>query len=67
MDFQKGKLTYMELILLIDRITEALDKGDFVLGIYLNFSKAFDTVNHEILLQKCMKFKTLLWNGLEII
>ena len=50
--FQKGKSTYMALILLIDRITEALDKGDCVVGIYLDFSKAFDTVNHEILLQK---------------
>ena len=42
----------MALILLIDRITEALDKGDCVVGIYLDFSKAFDNVNHEILLQK---------------
>ena len=48
--FQKGKSTYMALILLIDRITEALDKGDCVVGIYLDFSKAFDIVNHEILL-----------------
>ena len=31
---------------------EALDKGDCVVGIYLDFSKAFDTVNHEILFQK---------------
>ena len=50
--FQKGKSTYMALILLIDRITEALDKGDCVVGTYLDFSKAFDTVNYEILLQK---------------
>ena len=50
--FQKGKSTYMALILLIDKITEALDKGDCVVGIYLDFSKAFDTVNHDILPQK---------------
>ena len=42
----------MALIVLIDRITEALDKGGCVVGIYLDFSKTFDTVNHEILLQK---------------
>ena len=46
----------MALILLIDRITEALDKGDCVVGIYLDFSKAFDTVNHEILLQKLIMY-----------
>ena len=50
--FQKSKSTFMPLISLIDRITEALDKGDCVVGIYLDFSKAFDTVNYEILLQK---------------
>ena len=50
--FQKDKSTCMALILLIDRITEALVKGDCVVGIYLEFSKAFDTVNHEIVLQK---------------
>ena len=42
----------MALMLLIDKITEALDKDDCVVGIYLEFSKAFDTVNHDILLQK---------------
>ena len=42
----------MALMLLIDKITEALDNGDYVVGIYLEFSKAFDTVNHDILLQK---------------
>ena len=50
--FQKGKSAYMALMLLIDKITEALDNGDCVVGIYLDFSKAFDTVNHDILLQK---------------
>ena len=50
--FQKGKSTYMALMLLIDKITETLDNGDCLVGIYLDFSKAFDTVNHYILLQK---------------
>ena len=50
--FQRGKSTYMALLLLVDKITEALDKGECVVGIFLDFSKAFDTVNHDILLQK---------------
>ena len=36
----------------MDKITKSLDNGDKVIGIYLDFSKAFDTVNHDILLQK---------------
>ena len=50
--FQKGKSTYMALLLLVDKIAEALDKVECVVGIFLDFSKAFDTVNHDILLQK---------------
>ena len=37
---------------MIDKITEALDNGDYVTGIFLDFSKAFDMVNHKILLYK---------------
>ena len=50
--FQKGKSTHMALITLVDRITEALDNGDVVVGVFLDFSKAFDTVDHAILLDK---------------
>ena len=50
--FQKGKSTHMALITLIDKITEALDQGELVIGIFLDFSKAFDTVDHGILHQK---------------
>ena len=50
--FQAGKATYMALIVLIKKITEALDKGESVIGIFLDFSKAFDTVDHGIILVK---------------
>ena len=50
--FQKGKSTHMALITIIDKISEALDQGELVMGIFLDFSKAFDTVHHGILLQK---------------
>ena len=50
--FQKGKSTYMALIMLVDKISEALDKGELVIGVFLDFSKAFDTVDHAILIEK---------------
>ena len=50
--FQKGKSTYMAMVILIEKISEALDRGDCVIGVFLDFSKAFDTVDHKILLQK---------------
>ena len=37
---------------MMDKITNAIDNGDYVIGIFLDFSKAFDMVNHGILLEK---------------
>ena len=54
--FQKGKSTHMAIIVLLDKISEALDNGDYVIGVFLDFSKAFDTVDHCILLRKLEKY-----------
>ena len=50
--FRKNKSTYMALLSLMDNLTQALEKGKYVVGVFLDFSKAFDTVDHEILLDK---------------
>ena len=46
--FRKQHSTYMALMVLLDKIVKALENGEFVVGIYLDFSKAFDTVDHSI-------------------
>ena len=40
------------IIELTDNITKAMDEGKYMIGIFLDLSKAFDTVNHQILLNK---------------
>ena len=39
-------------VTLVDKITEALDKGECIIGVFLIFSEASDIVDHGILLQK---------------
>uniref|UniRef100_A0A1Y1MDM8 Reverse transcriptase domain-containing protein n=1 Tax=Photinus pyralis TaxID=7054 RepID=A0A1Y1MDM8_PHOPY len=50
--FIKGKSTVTALFDSITRIYEALDNKQHVIGIYFDLSKAFDIVNHNILLKK---------------
>ncbi len=50
--FRKCYSTSHALTVLCNKLYEALDKGHYVLGIFLDFSKAFNTINHAILLKK---------------
>ena len=46
----------MALIVLMDKILNFIDSGDVVLGVFLDFGKIFDTVDHKILLEKLYKY-----------
>ena len=39
----------MALVILIENLLTALDNGNCAVGIFLDFQKAFDTVDHIIL------------------
>ena len=50
--FRKSHSTSHAIITLIDRVSQALDTGKYVVGLYLDIRKAFDAVPHSILLKK---------------
>ena len=50
--FRKAHSTYMALTCILDKLHNALEKGEYAIGIFIDFRQAFDTVDHSILLQK---------------
>ena len=41
---------------IIDRIQKVIDDRNYSCGIFLDFSKAFDTINHNILIRKLQHY-----------
>ena len=54
--FRNNHSTYMALLIMLENIRNALDNGECAVGIFLDFQKAFDTVDHNILLDKLFNY-----------
>ena len=50
--FRANNSTQFAALELIDRITQDLDQGNMPITISMDLSKAFDTLNHDILIYK---------------
>ena len=54
--FRKNHSTSHALKVSIDHIKTAISNGHHVFGIFIDLSKAFDIIGHNILLSKLMKY-----------
>ena len=63
--FQQGHSTKHAIMQLIDEIIDKFENNCFTLGIFINFSQAFDTVIHQVLISKLNNYgvtgKNLSW------
>ena len=50
--YRKNNSTIFALMQITEKIKESIDNGKFGCGIFIDLTKAFDTVNHDILLLK---------------
>ena len=50
--FQKGHSPEHTVLQFIEQINQSFEKNEFTLGVFVDLSKAFDTVDHQILLKK---------------
>ena len=50
--FQKGRAPEHAILQLAGQINQSFEKNKFTLGVFVDLSKAYDTVDDQILLKK---------------
>ena len=63
--FLKDRSTNHAILKIVNFISDSINRGEYVVGLFLDAMKAFDSVNHEILLNKLdnagIRGNALLW------
>ena len=54
--FRKSRSTSMALNVLVDKYHQALQDKKYMVGLFVDLSRAFDTLSHDILIEKLSKY-----------
>ena len=55
-DFREGHSTEDAIIQLIDQMKSSFERNHFTVGVFIDLSKAFDTVDHHIIIKKLNQY-----------
>ena len=50
--FRKSHATQHSLVIMLERWKQAIDKAEYIFVMYMDLSKAFDAITHDLLLAK---------------
>ena len=50
--FRKMSSNHVALLTFIDKVIQAIENGEYAIGVFPDFLKTFDTIDHKILLDK---------------
>ena len=50
--FREDSSTSSAILDLVEEISSSIDGGEYTLGVFIDLKKAFDTIDHNILLNK---------------
>ena len=56
--FQRNNSTEHAILQFTRDITDSFEKGEYTLGVFIDLSKAFNTVDHQILIKKLQYYGT---------
>ena len=54
--FRTNRSTSMAVMELVENISEAIDNNEYTIGVFIDLSKAFDTIHHGLLLKKMERY-----------
>ena len=57
--FREQRSTYMALLQLLDKVTNELDNNYYSVEVFLDLSKAFDTINYGLIIDKLQRYEEL--------